>query len=349
MEKLKYLILHVTIAVSLLFYIGGCSSGGGGGGSDGDDGLTYSGLTTPAELSDQNAEDISGGALGAGLIGDGMSGFSSLDRSSDENFVREFRTVKVPQILSDSLHLIDYTETAASATQAALDTTIESTEEGNCGGRVSYSVRADDLEGTFSGSFTYSAYCNDGTTINGKASFEVKMDPETLETENPEPVEAYLSFETLSGGDLTLDGEIDIDFKDSGYEVTFNAYGQDPVSRKVYWIDNYRIAIDEGQEEIEGEEAPRNFVRVNILSGNFYHPDHGYVTLITEEPFVLYPDNDDNPENDWPVSGILVVTGANNKKAKIAAVDHEYCNVEADLDGNNEYETDLGDMRWDEM
>ena len=106
MKNLRCLILWVTIAAAIPYIVGGCS-GGGGGGNDGDDGITYSGLTNQAEINDLNAEDISGGAFGAGLIGDGMMGFS-LDQSPNDKFVRKFRSVKIPVILSDSLNLIDF-------------------------------------------------------------------------------------------------------------------------------------------------------------------------------------------------------------------------------------------------
>ncbi len=334
MKKLKYLILHVTIAVSLLFYIGGCSSGGGGG-SDGDDGLTYSGLTSQAEISEQNAEDISGGAFGAGLIGDGMMGISSLDRSSDEHLVGEFRAAKVPQILSDSLHLIDFSAPSAGAARAALDTIREDSEPipGDCGASMSYSysysVSADGVVGTYSGTFTFSGYCDGGTTINGSASFEGSINLVTDEF-----VEAYLSFNELSGGDLTLDGDIEIVFKESPDPdiITFNAYGQDPGTGKVYWIRDYSITIDENAGTTEVE-----------MSGMFYHPDFGYVTIATTAAFVLH-DGD-----DWPTAGTLVVTGANNAKAKIEAIDKNTCRVTAEFNGDDAYEWDSGTMNWNEI
>ena len=336
MKNFRKLALWVTIAAALLYGIAGCSGGGGGGGNDGDGGISYSGLTNQAELSEQNVEDIAGGAFAAGLVGDGMMGFNSFDQSSHEYWADKFRTVKVPQILSDSLHLIDFTAPSPGAAHAALDT-MEETVTGDCGGSLTYSVSADDADGTFSGSFTFSQYCNDGTEINGSASFELVMN---LETE--EFVEAYLSFEKLTGGDLTFDGEIEIDFSASPDRVTFNAYGQDPVSGKVYWIEDYIITIDEVDEDLD-ENA--DFVRIEI-SGRFYHPDHGYVTLETTEPFVLYT------ENDWPASGILVVTGANDASAKLMANnDNEeyYCTVELHLDEGEEPEWESGHVSWDEL
>ena len=325
MRDSKCLISRVTMVLALLCCIGGCSSGGGGGGNDGDDGITYSGLTEQAEINDLNAEDVTGGAFGAGLIGDDMMGFS-LDGSPNETYVEKFRTAKIPVILSDSLYLIDFNSPSAGAFQAAMET-VSASIDGNCGGNMSYSVSADNEVGTFNGSFTFSQYCNDGTTINGRARFDGRMNLDTDQF-----IEAYLSFDNLSGGGLTLDGDIDIDFSSTPDIITFNAYGKDPGTGKVFWIRDYSITIDEnaGLTEVE-------------MTGMFYHPDYGYVTLATTSTFVLHD------EDEWPTSGSLVVTGAKNSKARITAIDNANCTVEADLDGDDAYEWDSGTIYWDEL
>jgi hypothetical protein len=56
-------------------------------------------------------------------------------------------------------------------------------------------------------------------------------------------------------------------------------------------------------------EESTGFFQVQI-SGIFYHPGYGYVTLRKTEPSVLH----DCVE--WPNSGSLVVTGADSSKAK---------------------------------
>jgi hypothetical protein len=145
-------------------------------------------------------------------------------------------------------------------------------------------------------------------------------------------VDAYFSFDNLSGGGFNLDGDLEIDFSASPNVVTFNAYGQDPSSGKVYWIKNYSITIDEHI----------GFIQIE-MAGRFYHPDYGYVTLSTAEPFVLH-DGD-----DWPTSGTLIVKGANSAKAKITAINNTNCAVEADIDGDNSYEWVSETLIWDEI
>jgi hypothetical protein len=326
MIRFNKLFLFI-IGFTLAFAFAGCS--GGGGGSDdsggGASGLTYSGVTTPALVDESNAEEITGGAFATGLIGDGMVGLS-VDQQIDSYHIRNFRSVKVPIVLSDSLNLVDFTSASSGGIQAATQTESDIIE-GSCGGTMSYSVTADDAQGTFNGSFTFSDYCNDGAIINGAARFNGKMD-----VDSGNFIEATFSFDNLSGGELILDGEIQIDFAATPNVVTFNAYGKDPVTGAVFWIQNYSITIDEfaGYVEIE-------------MAGTFYHPDFGYVILSTPEPLVLH-DGD-----EWPESGTLIVTGANDSKAKLTAIDHLTCTVEVDRDGDGTYEWDSDIINWEDM
>ena len=270
MKNFRILSFFLLLAFTLPYTYGGCSGGGGG---DGDSGLVYSGLTNPAALTDSNSNDISGGAFGAGLLGDNMSeGLpgSSLNLGSTTYHTNNLRSVQVPLILSDSLELIDFASSTSGSVQAAVQSETATIDDG-CGGSMSYTVTFDDVTGNFNGRFTFSDYGCDGTTISGGASFSGIIDVNTLDF-----IEADFSFNNLSGGDLTLDGDLSIDYDVNPHVITFNAYGQDPNSGKVFWISNYSITIDDNMVSME-----------IVMSGRFYHPDHGYVTLSTVDPFVL--------------------------------------------------------------
>jgi hypothetical protein len=326
MKNSRFLIFFLLLAFALPYTYGGCS---GGGGSDGDSGLVYSGLTNPAVLTDSNGKDISGGAFGAGLLGDDMSeGLpgSSLNQGSTAYHTKNLRSVQVPLILSDSLELIDFTSSTSGSVQAAAQSETATIDDG-CGGSMSYTVTFDDVTGSFSGSFIFSDYGCDGTTISGRASFSGIIDVNTLDF-----IEADFSFYNLSGGELTLDGDLSIDYTVTPHVITFNAYGQDPNSGKVFWISNYSITIDDDMVSME-----------IVMSGRFFHPDHGYVTLSTVDPFVS------NDGDEWPNDGTLVVIGANNSKVKLTALSNLTCSVDVDVDGDGVYELLSGVMNWENL
>ena len=232
----------------------------------------------------------------------------------------------MPQILSDSLELIDFTSSSQSGVQAAVQSDTATIYDG-CGGSMSYSITFNDVTGSFNGSFTFTDYGCGGTTISGGASFSGIINVNTSNF-----IEVDFSFDNLSGGGLTLDGDLSIDYTVTPHEITLNAYGQDPNSGKVFWIDNYTIRIVEyaGYEEID-------------MSGTFYHPDHGYVTLSTVDPFVL------NDGDEWPNGGTMVVIGANNSKVKLTALSNLTCSVDVDVDGDGVYELLSGVMNWGDL
>ena len=69
-------------------------------------------MTTPAQVDESNAEEITGGAFATGLIGDGMVGLS-VNQPFESYHIRNFRSVKVPTVLSDSLNLVDFTSASS--------------------------------------------------------------------------------------------------------------------------------------------------------------------------------------------------------------------------------------------
>jgi hypothetical protein len=130
---------------------------------------------------------------------------------------------------------------------------------------------------------------------------------------------------------MTVDGEIEIsiDYSDSPILCTIEGLLEDKTTQKVYWAKNYSLNIYEYAGYIEVE-----------IFGTFYHPDYGYVTVSTEESFVIY-DGD-----EWPSSGILLMVGANNTKAKLTAIDETKCRIVADTDGDGVYDYDSGNLYW---
>jgi hypothetical protein len=323
MKNLGLLIISIFFAFALSFATDGCS--GGGGGSGGDSGPTYSGLTAPAAVDEANAEDLAGGAFATGLVTDGMMAFSA-QQAPPAYHIANFRTATIPLTLRDSLDLVDIESLAPRGGQANVQTASD-TIDGDCGGTMYYNVTGDDVQGSFSGRFRFSNYCNGGTIINGSASFYGEYDVNTGEF-----AEATFSFNNLTGGELSLTGDIHIDFAADPNVATFNAYGQDPGTGKVFWIKDYIITIGEFAGGLEIG-----------MAGSFYHPDYGYVTLTTQDSFVV------NDGDDWPSSGILVIAGANGSQARLTALDNATCRIEADAGGDDVYEWDSGIMNWEDL
>jgi hypothetical protein len=310
----------------------GCGGGGGSGGDGGDGGgggggIAYTGESAPAEIDENNAINIAAGALAAGLTGTVMttSEASADDQGVTDLQIDNFRTLKVPRILGDAARAMDLSAPLHQwSSNVEADRTETGSEPGPCGGSVSYTVEINDNSGEFEGTFTFLDYCDHGVTINGEADVEGTADPGSGDI-----ITITFWFYSLSDGTLTMDGEISMDFSASPIICTLEALLKDETTKKVYWAKDYSLNIYEYPGYIEVE-----------IFGRYYDPSHGYVDVSTEEVFVIH-DGD-----DWPSSGILLLSGADNTKAKLIAIDNLSFRVIADTDDDGVYEWDSGPLLW---
>ena len=329
-EKFYHPVLLIVFCLSFMLIGCGGSGGGSSGGGNGNSGLSYTGETAPAEVDEDNADDIAAGAFAAGQSGMGMTitEASSDARGATDLQVESFRTLNVPRILGDAARSMDLRPQLHQSSLSAEATYKESgTEYGSCGGQVSYTVTINDISGEFEGSFKFSNYCENGVTISGDTDVEGTADPDTGDI-----ITITFWFDNLSDDTMRMDGEIYMDFSGSPIICTMDCLLKDKVTGKVYWARNYTVYIYEYGDRIEIE-----------IFGKYYHPLYGCVDVSTEEAFVIY-DGD-----DWPSSGILLILGANDTRAKLTAIDETQCRIEADTDGDGSYDWDSGLLEWDNM
>jgi hypothetical protein len=98
---------------------------------------------------------------------------------------------------------------------------------------------------------------------------------------------------------------------------------------KVFWAKDYSLTVnDQGTyEEIS-------------ITGRFYHPEHGYVEISTPTPLHI------NVGDEFPSSGVLELSGANNAKVRLTADSSTTFHVEADKDGDGVFEYNSGPLNW---
>ena len=329
-EKFYHPVLLIVFCLSFTLIGCGGSGGGSSGGGNGNSGLSYTGETAPAEVDEDNADDIAAGAFAAGQAGMGMtvSEASSDARGATDLQVENYRTLNSPRILGGAARSMDLRPQLHQSSLNAEATYTESGNEyGSCGGQVSYTVEINDISGEFEGSFKFSNFCENGVTISGDTDVEGRADPDTGDI-----ITITFWFDNLSDDTMRMDGEIYMDF--SGFPIicTMDCLLKDKITGKVYWARNYTVYIYEYGDRIEIQ-----------IFGKYYHPVYGCVDVSTEEVFVIY-DGD-----DWPSSGILLMLGANDTRAKLTAIDETQCRIEADTNGDGFYDWDSGPLEWDNM
>lgn len=323
MKRFCSLLLGMLLAISLT----GC---GGGGDGDGPAGITYTGLTTQATIDENNAEDIATGAYQGGATVEEFGDIMGVVQDGEDGYIGRPRCLVLSEALEKAFRRVDVTSVSGVVAYGAI-VTVSETEDGSCGGSMSWTLSLDDVAGDFTGSFDFNNYCEDDTTLSGSMSASGKIDLVTKEF-----VKISMTFTALTaeaeGDSFTANGDISFEFSESSITVTMNMYLRDNSTRKVYWVEDYFMSITEGTDYVEVE-----------VSGRFYDPDDGYVVVSTPESLRIY-DVDDGPRQ-----GVLLVEGANNTKAKLTAVDSTTCRVEADTDGDDIYEWKSEDLYWSNL
>jgi len=317
--RLASLFLVILVALFLAAY--GCSGGGGGGGG----GIEYTGVTTQAVIDDTNSEDLTQGAYIGGSAGSAMIGLGAVSQSGVND---RPRYLNLAGILKNAINQVDVNAPDGIVESGAI---IQESDSiiGDCGGSASYVISLNDQTGDFTGSFTFSSYCSEGVIISGSASFSGDYDDVNSEFVGFSIITSGLT--VTSGGDsFTTSGNISFNFQASPATVTADVMLRDNTTGEVSWVDNYSLTVTEGP----------NYEDITF-SGRFYHPIHGYVGVSTPTAFRIF-DGD-----IWPSQGVLLVDGAGGAKARLTADPSFSYRVEADTDGDGDFDDyDSGLVSW---
>jgi hypothetical protein len=324
-RKRVWLLLGcMVLSFAMIF---GCG-GGGSSGSSSSSGLSYSGSTTQAEISEQNAAQLSTNVM---TIGSNSSAFNTIGSMSHENGSKPFILPAMTTALRDVVHQIDIASSVSQDLSAAVQTRTD-TFAGDCtagdNGIATYSIQVNDQTGAFSGSFEFSDFCVGRTVIDGTTTFSGTVNVQTEELQS-----FTLTFEdlTVSAGELafTFDGSITMDMASSEAGTEMNLLVKNDLTGDIYQVKDYSMSVTDygSYKSIE-------------ISGTFYDPDNGYVTVSTPEP-LLYTDS-----ATYPNAGQIELTGSGGSTAQLTAIDDKTCQLKVDADGDGNYEFDSGEIPW---
>jgi len=176
-NKVKLMILFLVLSL-----LSACGGGGGGAGAGGTSStISYTGVTSQATIDSSNGNTISKEVYQGGGTGAVLGSVASLETEDIDLSSMSGRShiVALAQSVKGALEQIDVTSASINGQSRALQTE-SSSISGSCGGSASYFISVDDQTGDFSGSFSFSSYCDFGEIISGSISFSGNIDPNTL-------------------------------------------------------------------------------------------------------------------------------------------------------------------------
>ena len=293
-----------SVVTFLVLFLLGCGGGGGG-----DSGVTYTGLTTPAVITNTNAKILAEGAIGGSSTG------TAFGVVSDGQEIQPNPTIlNVARILSNIVTQLDISPSSSTLPGAIV------TDSGSdpCldGGSISFNLSVDDVTDDFSGTFNFINCAEGGTTINGNTTVSgtINLNSSFIEvlnfTMNPVTV--------VSGAEsYTMSGTVRTSVSGSSATIVMDVRLRNNNTQMVEWINNLTIsAVDNG-----------SFLEMTI-TGRYYHPEHGYIDIVTNLPFQI------NYADQWPYAGQMTITGASGSKARVTAVSNTQYRLEVDPDGS---------------
>jgi hypothetical protein len=185
-------------------------------------------------------------------------------------------------------------------------------------------LNINDVTGTYDGTFIFSQFCEDGIVISGDTNINGTVNLATAEI-----LTVTYVFESLTVDDFTYKGDVFVNDAVTPQIITLDLLAKDSASDKVYWAKDYSLIItDINATDVEIE-----------VTGTYYDPDQGYVTVSTSEPLLVSTE-------DWPIFGILLCVGDKNTKARLTAINEYSYRIEADTNGDDTFDYSSGDLIW---
>jgi hypothetical protein len=317
--------VYSLIIFSLMLFTFGCGGGGGGGGGSEGGGdpppsnssFQYAGLTDQALLTETNVMAMSLGSY-SGI----NTGSINLEYSSAQGSVSLQVSDKPlrPQFLSVVKDSVESVDALGSSQDASIQTQAirSNTETGPCGGSLSLTINVNETTGEFTGSYTFSNYCNSNITISGSGNLTGIINTHTYQ------LESYrMTFDLMTVNEPQRSYEISgwLDFQsnsDGSWDARMDLLMHDLTNGNVYWF----------------EDCTALYARTGdvVMSGRYYEPTWGYVDFFTEVPL------GSQEAYSWPSQGVMVITGRDGTMARMTFYATGFCRLEADFNADQEYE-----------
>lgn len=280
----------------------------------------YTGLETEATISTSNAESIVREMFGLGDVGGVVVIRSML--STEEEAVEpkpEPYNILIPLALTETIERINTENTIASDAAAKTLNIVTSCEEAQ--GLIDYNITIDDFTGVFNGAINYRDCLVAGFTLNGSADISGDYD-----LVNDTFLKIDFDFRWFRGDSEAVSyvaaDKISVEFiDDATTTTTLTNYVVTIDDLPVVKFEDYAITVTQ-------DEADKSLT----LSGVFYHPDHGFVTVTTDGSLSFTADN------IWPYFGQLVMDG-DTSSLRILLEDSARYTLWVDEDDDGEYDT----------
>lgn len=298
--------LRYSLILFVLALVSGCG-GGSGGASSGGGSLSYTGATAPARITYLNAEELAISAFeGGASSGTGLRKSQSSSQGLNPEDPNAFA---ISRSLRQVLNVHEWKPARASAARAGASGTIQGDSScaggpGSAGFTMDFFVEETPYGYVLykgKGVLTYSGFCSKGARLTGSADISALYDDQTLLLMELTVAFNLLRVETGTASTVASGSIREYNFRDTSYNEETTLFVLDTASSKVFKTDGLITINSPGSD----------YVDITVSGGFFYHPDYGYVHLLTSNPMRYYDDF------ALPSSGSLHLSGDTGTRADL--------------------------------
>jgi hypothetical protein len=316
-----------AIVVALIPLLLSACGGGGGSAAQGTPSLVYNGNTQAARVNNESAAVLANHLL----TGTQLSSSINALKPANDSSARPSNQLTLALLIRDKIHSAAFIPTGRSQQSRPIAARpIDEMEACTTSGSLHVVGDIND-SGTGQLGLTFNNCLEGQDLLNG----EIIVDVQSFDTFFLELLRFGLAFNNLrlTSGDvaLTASGSIQVDRNpDKGTELlTINMLTRDDNSGLMVRLQNTRISISPHLANLTGSFELALQV---TFSGRLYHSELGYIDFTTPQafeyssPFMPFPDN----------GGIILMTGAENSRARLIAASADKLRVEIGEQGQDE-------------
>jgi hypothetical protein len=321
-----------------------CGGGGGSGGTASTDTtpLVYSGITTAAQLTTTSAGPLAGAIVSSSSSAGAIAAYElnsrpALAAAPAASFLpaRQIaRSLRAALTIGQAGHGLP-----SPATGLAID---EVAVCDNGVGTLRLTGTLDDASGLGTLTATFSACLSAGYVLNGAMSMRI----DAIDLGLLVPLDASFSLPRLSVAGPGIDGEtsgnlrLQVDLAARRETLTMDTVARDRSTGQMTWNQNLVVAstYDNYPDGSFGGMS-------ETLAGRIYDSRYGYLDVATPLPFRY----EDVATQAFPVSGGVLLSGANGAQMRLRAMMADMCRISLDLSGTGFPVAEFSMLRWNEL
>jgi len=310
---------------------GGGVVGGGGGGGGGTGGVTFSGATTQASLTSDNANKIFSLVWNGGPTAVTMSSSPKVAKTAPYNNSKGGGIVPLAKCLVKKISVNTAGLSGSSKNVSSVIPVFE-TQTGAVSGTLTMTGSVDDTTGT--GSITESfANFNDGDGYTYDGNVLLQINGFDLVTGAMTDVTMSFTLWTIKSAsdDISLTGSMRMQesLQNMSDILTVNMDGRDNIGNETFRFANFVVT-----SVYDNLFSPTSGTAT--YSGRVYAEKFGYVEISTVSP-CIYSDPNANPSSGGPI----ILGGAGNSKASVTPISKNFVKIEVDDNGDGVYENKM--------